>query len=799
MGYRLGVDLGTTFTAAAVDDGTGPTMVGLGNRALQVPSVLYLKDDGTFLCGEAAERREATEPDRVVREFKRRIGDTVPILVAGQPFSPQALTAKLLSWVIDTASERQGSRPDEVVLAYPANWGGYKRELFAQVALLADLPRSLTCTEPEAAATQYAMRAQLATGDKVAVYDLGGGTFDVCVLEKRDDGFVILGSPDGVEHLGGIDFDEAVFRHVLTQLDDVAAMDPDDPLVTAGLARLRRDCVEAKEALSNDVEAVVPVALPGVSTSVRLTRSELESLITPALRDTLAAMQRTLRSAGVTPVDLAAVVLVGGSSRIPLVNHLLQSELGVRTAMDTHPKHDIALGAVQFARRHDGAVPLPSAEVPRWPTRATDTAPLPTVAGAPAGRRAIAVKDRDAASARPGTPSGPPPATPGTPDTAGAPGPPRPRPGEPGPPSWLGRKPLIVAGAALGALVLVGAGVWLAVRGDGTASQSTPSGGSSAAASTDASGAGEPLVSEKEVLVAVDTGGDAGLDLVAVATDGTERSVLPEGWSAGDQDLPSISPDRRTLQFRVSPEVGAEDWTSYVYRKGEEPKTLFASPPPAGVTCPGRLVWDPTDPTRGALNCAMTDSSGTVTRVVFWATIDADGRVDGASLDHEPAFPADPSMSSIGYTASGGLVASYNGADPGLRYLPPGATETVKLTSGPDFGSTAAPEGDLVAFNRAGVLYLVSSASKTLGDECKGTLGAPEGDGYEVCRLGGGDGVWYDDPAWSWDGHTLVFRKAAGPEEPGTLMAMDVRDPGSAGAFADGFDATIGPPSWARR
>src|SRR5215213_1461243 len=128
MGYRLGVDLGTTFTAAAVDGGAGPEMVGLGNRALQVPSVVFLGEDGSFLAGEAAERRGVTQPERVVREFKRRIGDTVPLLVAGQPFSPQALTAKLLTWVVQVVSERRGGGPELVVLTHPANWGGYKRE-----------------------------------------------------------------------------------------------------------------------------------------------------------------------------------------------------------------------------------------------------------------------------------------------------------------------------------------------------------------------------------------------------------------------------------------------------------------------------------------------------------------------------------------------------------------------------------------------------------------------------------------------------------------------------------------------
>src|SRR6478752_1173090 len=101
MGYRLGVDLGTTFSAAAMTDGSGPVMVGLGNRAMQVPSVLCLRPDGTFLVGEAAERHALTEPDRVVREFKRRLGDHIPMLVGGAAFSPEQLMSRMLRWVVD--------------------------------------------------------------------------------------------------------------------------------------------------------------------------------------------------------------------------------------------------------------------------------------------------------------------------------------------------------------------------------------------------------------------------------------------------------------------------------------------------------------------------------------------------------------------------------------------------------------------------------------------------------------------------------------------------------------------------
>ena len=382
MVYRLGVDLGTTFTAAAVDDGSGPSMLGLGNRALTVPSVVFLASDGTFHFGEAADRRAASEPARAAREFKRRIGDTVPILMAGQPYSPQALSAKLLSWVVSVAAERQGGPPEEVVVTYPANWGGYKRELLDQLVSLADVPRALTCTEPEAAATQYASRARLAAGDRVAVYDLGGGTFDVCVLEKQDPGFRIVGSPDGVEHLGGIDFDEAVFQHVLGLLPGrVGDLDPDDPDVTQGVARLRRECVEAKEALSSDIETTIPVTLPGLNTSAaddppRARGTAHRSAARHARRHPPGPSLGGPRALG--PHDGRAG---RGSSRIPLVSHLLQTEFGVRTAMDTHPKHDIALGGVRFQPSPSGeSAPAAAPTVAAWPTRGASAQPPETPA-----------------------------------------------------------------------------------------------------------------------------------------------------------------------------------------------------------------------------------------------------------------------------------------------------------------------------------------------------------------------------------------------------------------------------------
>ena len=114
-------------------------MLGLGIRAMQVPSVVFVRDDGEIVVGEAAEQQGAADPSRVVREFKRRVGDSVPLVVGGSPFSAQALTARLLAWVVGVATERQGGPPDHVCVTYPANWGPFKRDLLDQAIEMAGL------------------------------------------------------------------------------------------------------------------------------------------------------------------------------------------------------------------------------------------------------------------------------------------------------------------------------------------------------------------------------------------------------------------------------------------------------------------------------------------------------------------------------------------------------------------------------------------------------------------------------------------------------------------------------------
>src|SRR6266545_1312949 len=188
--YALGVDLGTTFTAAAIWRGGHAEIASLGSRAAVVPSVVLLREDETVLTGEAASRRGLTEPHRVAREFKRRLGDTTPILLGGVPQSAEALMSRLLRSVFDEVVNREGGAPSTVTVSHPANWGPYKTDLLRQAVRMAVLDRPVTyTTEPEAAAANYAQEQRLGIGAIVAVYDLGGGTFDAAVLRRTGTGF----------------------------------------------------------------------------------------------------------------------------------------------------------------------------------------------------------------------------------------------------------------------------------------------------------------------------------------------------------------------------------------------------------------------------------------------------------------------------------------------------------------------------------------------------------------------------------------------------------------------------------
>jgi len=402
VSYSLGVDLGTTFVAAALSNGTQVEMVTLGGRAVVIPSAVYLADDGRILCGEPAVRQAISNPDRVAQGFKRRLGDPTPVRMGGESRRATELLAVLLREVLRVVTESEGTPPERVLLTHPANWGPFRRGVFEDVAIGAGLVDTPTVTEPEAAAAHYARSKNLTEGQVMAVYDLGGGTFDVTVLRAHPDNVEILGVPEGIERLGGIDFDEALVAH-LDHVSDGALtnLDANDSRAAVALARVRQDCVLAKENLSLDAETVIPVFLPDRNFDVTVTRDKFEELIRGHVESTIGALERTLRSAQISAGDIDAVLLVGGSSRIPLVTKMLTNSLGRPVVVDTHPKYAVALGAATLAAKAPPAAPAAPAAEPIKPAGSAKP-PKPAKAGEPAK---VAEPVKPAEPAKPAKPS----------------------------------------------------------------------------------------------------------------------------------------------------------------------------------------------------------------------------------------------------------------------------------------------------------------------------------------------------------------------------------------------------------
>src|SRR6185503_975041 len=255
------------------------------------------------------------------------------------------LAARLVQWVVERVTQREGGPATHLAVTHPASWGAHKKDLLGAALHRYGLPVTFLA-EPQAAALHYAAAERVEPGSTIAVYDFGGGTFDAAVVHKDPHGFSLLGRPEGVDRLGGIDLDELVFEHVVEGLPDAfEGLDETDPAVLSAVAAVRRECTEAKEALSADTAVSIPVLTPVGQGSVRLHRSEFEAMIHPHVEETVSALHRAIASAGVTADQLTAVLLVGGSSRIPLVAQMVSEQLGRPVAVDADPKNAIAKGA----------------------------------------------------------------------------------------------------------------------------------------------------------------------------------------------------------------------------------------------------------------------------------------------------------------------------------------------------------------------------------------------------------------------------------------------------------------------
>lgn len=336
------VDVGTTKTSAAIAERDGTAVVvrpaRLGRDGDTASSAVFVADDG-FVHGDSAEDRGIAQPGRLLRDVKRRVGDDVPLLVAGRSVTGEELFARTVAWAVATASA--GRELGGLMVTVPAAWGDHRRAVVRAALAARGLPGATLISEPEAAAYHYAAQQGWAPGTVLAVYDLGAGSCDVAFVrvgESRGETAVLHAA--GIADLGGSDFDDAVVAHVLATVGPAAL-----GLVPAALAALRRACTTAKEALSVDAEAVVPFGDAG--RSVRLVRSEFETMIEDDIARTVDAFAAAREAAGIDSDRIAAVLLSGGSSRIPRVAQLLSQELELTLQTDADPKAVVALGAAR--------------------------------------------------------------------------------------------------------------------------------------------------------------------------------------------------------------------------------------------------------------------------------------------------------------------------------------------------------------------------------------------------------------------------------------------------------------------
>ncbi len=382
--WVLAIDFGTSFTSAAmVADGRMEVLEVDGLRRLP-STVLWAHDE--LVVGTAAESQRVLNPRAADRNPKRALGLRRNLLLDGHAVPVEQAVAAVLGAVYQEALRRSGQVPPaEVRLTHPARWSEERLAALRAAASAAGIPSVSLMAEPVAAAVHYG-GGHVATGEYVAVYDLGGGTFDTTVLRRTDDGFELAGPPGGDDRLGGEDFDHRLMDFVLARL---AVTDPDaasalresnDLHWRRAAADLLLECRQAKEALSRQTAYTMLLPAP-VSQEVRLTRPEFEALIRADIQRSIDEFSATIDAAGLEPSDISARYLTGGSSRIPLVSRLLHEAFDAVPDTFDDPKVAVALGAAQAP--HIDGLQQRRAESPTVPLAIAAAALAPPVADAP--------------------------------------------------------------------------------------------------------------------------------------------------------------------------------------------------------------------------------------------------------------------------------------------------------------------------------------------------------------------------------------------------------------------------------
>jgi actin-like ATPase involved in cell morphogenesis len=409
--WNLAIDFGTSNTTGATWADGVVEAVEVG-RDRRVPSVVLLSADGTWIVGREADNQAVVVPERVERAPKRRLGKGHTLLLGGQAVPINDAVAALLGPHTEAARAKHGGEPGHIVLTHPARWGPERIDVLRGAARQAGFARVEFCPEPVAAA--HYVDDPLEVGQHVAVYDLGGGTFDTCVMRRTETSFKVVGLPGGTERIGGEDFDHRMYQHLgsLVGREDASVWEnmqtSDDRSWRRAAADLLTQARAAKEQLSRNPRASVYVG--ALERDITVTRDEFESLISADVDRTVDEMARTIESAGLTGTDITKVYLVGGSSRLPLVQQRMGARFGDRVSTWDDPKGAVVLGAAKFSgalQAVDGPIDhgLPQAPVPSGPIQVSAPPPRAGTGGPQLG------KAPDAPPPPPAAPA-PPPAAP---------------------------------------------------------------------------------------------------------------------------------------------------------------------------------------------------------------------------------------------------------------------------------------------------------------------------------------------------------------------------------------------------
>jgi molecular chaperone DnaK len=370
MGKIIGIDLGTTNSCVAVMEGSSPVVIANSEGGRTTPSMVGFAKNGERMVGQASKRQAVTNPHNTIYSIKRFMGrrlnevteetkmvafkvapsedgQSVRIDIDGKKFSPPEISAMILQKMKQTAEDYLGQKVTEAVITVPAYFNDAQRQATKDAGEIAGLSVRRIINEPTAAALAYGLdkKGQNMT---VAVYDLGGGTFDISVLEIGDGVFEVK-STNGDTHLGGDNFDQRLIDHLADEFKKTEGIDlRKDPMA---LQRLREAAEKAKMELSQMLQT--DVNLPFVTATqdgpkhlnVQITRAKFESLCTDLFERSLTPCEQALKDAKLTPSQINEVILVGGSTRIPKIQELVKNFFGKEPSKNVNPDEVVAVGA----------------------------------------------------------------------------------------------------------------------------------------------------------------------------------------------------------------------------------------------------------------------------------------------------------------------------------------------------------------------------------------------------------------------------------------------------------------------